>query len=226
MTALGAGATVRGDAPYPGKRAVDLAVVAVVTIPALAIGAVCAVLVRCSSKGPVLFRQERVGREGRPFMLLKFRTMRPVTDDRGLFDDRRITAVGRVLRACSLDELPQLVNVVKGEMSVVGPRPTLAYQVERYTPEQRRRLAVRPGLTGLSQIRVRGGRPWAETIPHDVEYVERQSAVLDLSIILHTLPAMLNRGNQRPADDPLAAHEASPRYRPAETGEPEAATGA
>jgi lipopolysaccharide/colanic/teichoic acid biosynthesis glycosyltransferase len=135
-----------GDRPYRGKRAFDLLLTAIVAVPAAVIGGVAALAIRATSPGPVFFRQERIGMGGRPFVVWKFRTM--VHGDNPTFPDAsRITTVGRILRRLSLDELPQLINVARGEMSIVGPRPTLAYQVERYDDEQRRRLAVRPGLT-------------------------------------------------------------------------------
>lgn len=197
-----------GRGPYLGKRAVDVAVLAVVALPALAIGAVCALAVRCTSRGPVLFRQERVGLDGDLFEVLKFRTMLH-GDNPVIPADDRITQVGRVLRRLSLDELPQLVNVARGDMSVVGPRPTLAYQVERWTPRQRGRLSVRPGLTGLAQVRGRNDLLWAERIEHDLEYVTRQSAVLDLGILARTASLLL-RGEgsgATAAEDPLARVE-------------------
>jgi len=139
----------------------------------------------------VLFRQTRVGKDGEDFELLKLRSM--VVDaerqgagfavDRG---DARITRVGRVIRRTSIDELPQLWNVVRGDMSVIGPRPTLRYQVERYTDRQRRRLEVRPGLTGWAQIHGRATLPWAERIELDVWYVEHRSPRVDLKILLRT----------------------------------------
>jgi len=139
----------------------------------------------------VLFRQTRVGKDGVDFELLKLRSM--VVDaerqgagfavDRG---DARITRVGRVIRRTSIDELPQLWNVVRGDMSVIGPRPTLRYQVERYTDRQRRRLEVRPGLTGWAQIHGRATLPWAERIELDVWYVEHRSPGVDLKILLRT----------------------------------------
>jgi len=139
----------------------------------------------------VLFRQTRVGKDGVDFELLKLRSM--VVDaerqgagfavDRG---DARITRVGRVIRRTSIDELPQLWNVVRGDMSVIGPRPTLRYQVERYTDRQRRRLEVRPGLTGWAQIHGRATLPWAERIELDVWYVEHRSPRVDLKILLRT----------------------------------------
>ena len=139
----------------------------------------------------MLFRQTRVGKDGVDFELLKLRSM--VVDaerqgagfavDRG---DARITRVGRVIRRTSIDELPQLWNVVRGDMSVIGPRPTLRYQVERYTDRQRRRLEVRPGLTGWAQIHGRATLPWAERIELDVWYVEHRSPGVDLKILLRT----------------------------------------
>ena len=172
------------------------------------ISAVCAAAVRLTSAGPALFRQQRVGRDGRPFTILKFRTM--INSDNPLHpEEDRITIVGRWLRRSSLDELPQLWNVVRGDMSMVGPRPTLAYQVERYTRQQRGRLTVRPGITGLAQIRGRNGISWSERIDFDLEYVERQSLRLDLRIMCLTLLAVLKRegveGHSR--DDPLARVE-------------------
>lgn len=194
------------DKPYRGKRAVDLAVLAVVALPATLVGAVCAAAVALSSRGPVFFRQERVGMGGRQFRVWKFRTM--VDDDNPVFPDAtRITRVGTWLRRLSLDELPQLLNVATGEMSIVGPRPTLAYQVERYDDRQRRRLAVRPGLTGLAQVSGRNSLPWAQRIEYDVAYVETQSPLLDLRLIARTAATILTGHGVEghPDDDPLAA---------------------
>ena len=149
--------------PYRGKRVVDVALLALVAVPAALLGAVCAAAVRLTSSGPVLFRQERVGRDGAPFEMVKFRSMRAGVNP--VFPDAdRITPVGRILRRTSLDELPNLINVARGEMSVVGPRPTLAYQVERYDDRQRVRLDVRPGLTGLAQVNGRNELSWPARI--------------------------------------------------------------
>lgn len=196
--------------PYRGKRLVDVAVLVAVAIPAAMIGAVCALVVRVSSRGPVLFRQQRVGIDGEPFEVLKFRTMLD-GDNPVIPADDRITRVGRILRRTSLDELPQLVNVARGDMSIVGPRPTLAYQVARWTPRQRGRLAVRPGLTGLAQVRGRNALTWNERIEHDLEYVRRQSARLDLVILARTA-RLLTSGEgagATAADDPIARVEAA-----------------
>ncbi len=139
----------------------------------------------------MLYRQTRVGRDGVGFELLKLRTMVVGAERQGAgfavdTGDPRITRVGRILRRLSLDELPQLWNVVRGDMSLIGPRPTLRYQVERYDERQRRRLAVRPGLTGWAQIHGRATLPWAERIELDVWYVEHRSPLLDLKILART----------------------------------------
>lgn len=191
--------------PYRAKRAVDLALLVVVAVPALLLGAACAVAVRLSGRGPVIFRQERVGLGGTPFVALKFRTM--VHGDNPIFPDAdRITGVGRWLRRLSLDELPQLVNVWRGEMSVVGPRPTLAYQVERYDDRQAARLSVKPGLTGLAQVRGRNALSWSTRIEHDLEYVQTQSPLVDLRVVVATVaPLLTGHGAEgHPTDDPLA----------------------
>jgi lipopolysaccharide/colanic/teichoic acid biosynthesis glycosyltransferase len=151
----------------------------------------------------VLYRQARVGKDGRDFDLLKLRTMVVGAErmgpghavDRG---DARITRVGRVLRRTSIDELPQLWNVIRGDMSVVGPRPTLRYQVEQYDERQRRRLEVRPGLTGWAQVHGRAALPWAERIELDLWYVDNRSPKVDLLILVKT-PLALFRGTYRGA---------------------------
>ena len=194
------------NGPYRGKRAIDLLLVALVAVPALLLALPCALAVRFTSSGPILFRQERIGREGRPFTLLKFRTM--TTGRNALIPDQAdITTVGAVLRRLSLDELPQLVNVARGDMSIVGPRPTLAYQVERYTEHQRRRLCVNPGVTGWAQLQGRNEIPWARRIEYDLEYIDTlQSPARDLSILIRSVAAALVGGGVEghPADDPIA----------------------
>lgn len=197
--------------PYRGKRLVDLALLALVALPAAVVGSLCAVAVALTSPGPVFFRQERVGMRGATFRVWKFRTM--VDGDNPIFPDAtRITAAGKVLRRLSLDELPQLLNVATGEMSVVGPRPTLPYQVERYDDHQRLRLAVRPGLTGLAQISGRNSLPWSERIDFDVTYVETQSVREDLRILARTAWTLLSGDGieGHPTDDPLAAPPGDP----------------
>lgn len=196
----------RGRAPYRGKRVLDLVLVAVVAVPAGIVGAGCALAVRLTSSGPVLFHQERVGRDGVPFEVLKFRTM--IDGDNPIFPDAtRITAAGRWLRRLSLDELPQLVNVARGEMSVVGPRPTLRYQTDRYTDRQRRRLSVRPGLTGLAQVSGRNALTWDERIEFDLTYVQTQSWRTDLRLVVATVQVVLSGAGAEghPVDDPLAS---------------------
>lgn len=179
-----------------GKRLVDL----IASIGGLTVlsplFAVVGLAIRKDSPGPVFFTQERIGHEGRPFQMVKFRTMRTLEDSVGpdgqLLDNYdRVTRVGRVLRDTSLDELPQLINVVKGEMSLIGPRPTLAYQVERYTSEQRRRLDVRPGLTGLAQVNGRNNLTWDEKIAWDCEYVRAVSLFTDFRIVLKTFRTLI-----------------------------------
>ena len=153
--------------------------------------AASALAIKLEDRGPVLYRQRRVGRGGEEFELLKLRTMVVGAETQGAGfavnrGDPRITRVGRLLRRLSLDELPQLWNVVRGEMSLIGPRPTLAYQVERYTDRQRRRLEVKPGITGWAQIHGRARLPWDERIELDVWYVEHRSPWVDLKILLRT----------------------------------------
>ena len=165
--------------------------------------AAAALAVKLEDGGPVLFRQTRVGKDGVDFELLKLRSMVVGAEQKGAGfavdrGDARITRVGRLLRRTSVDELPQLWNIVRGEMSVIGPRPTLRYQVERYTERQRKRLAVRPGLTGWAQIHGRAELPWADRIELDVWYVENRSPAVDLRILLRT-PLTLFGGTYRGA---------------------------
>jgi lipopolysaccharide/colanic/teichoic acid biosynthesis glycosyltransferase len=152
---------------------------------------IAAIAIRLGSPGPVIYRQRRVGRNGREFELLKLRTMVQGSDPVGVGkvvarDDPRVTAAGRLLRRTSLDEIPNLVNVLRGEMAIVGPRPTIPAQVKDYTPFQHRRHEVRPGLTGWAQVQGRAGIPWEERIELDVEYVDRRSPRLDLRILART----------------------------------------
>jgi lipopolysaccharide/colanic/teichoic acid biosynthesis glycosyltransferase len=177
------------------NRALDAAAAGLglaVTSPVLAVAALA---IKLDDGGPVFYRQGRVGLNGDEFDLLKLRTMQVGAESKGAGlavneGDPRITRVGRILRRLSLDELPQLWNVVRGDMSLVGPRPTLAYQVERYTPRQRRRLEVKPGITGWAQIHGRARLPWEQRIELDVWYVEHRSAWLDLKILARTPGAL------------------------------------
>ena len=173
------------------NRAADVAVAGfglLVTAPVLGVAAAA---VKLADGGPVIYRQERVGKDGVPFELLKLRTMVVGAESQGAgpavdAGDPRITRVGRILRRLSLDELPQLWNVLRGDMSVIGPRPTLRYQVERYTERQRHRLDVKPGITGWAQVHGRAALPWDERIELDVWYVEHRSPRLDLKILGRT----------------------------------------
>jgi lipopolysaccharide/colanic/teichoic acid biosynthesis glycosyltransferase len=178
-----------------GKRLFDLAL----TVPALLVLSpllgVLALLVRWQLGAPVLFRQLRPGLHGRPFILYKFRTMTGARDAEGrlLPDEQRLTAFGRFLRSTSLDELPELFNVLRGEMSLVGPRPLLMAYLERYTPTQRRRHEVRPGLTGWAQIHGRNALDWPQRLALDVWYVDHLSFALDLRIMLITVVKIWRR---------------------------------
>ncbi len=179
------------------KRALDLVGALLLLTLAAPVLAVSALAVKLEDRGPVMYRQRRVGLRGREFELLKLRTMIVGAEHQGAGyavnqGDSRITRVGAVLRRLSLDELPQLWNVVRGEMSLVGPRPTLAYQVERYTERQRKRLAVRPGISGWAQVHGRAALPWDERIELDVWYVENRSIWLDLRILVQTPRALLS----------------------------------
>jgi lipopolysaccharide/colanic/teichoic acid biosynthesis glycosyltransferase len=173
------------------SRALDLVVASLALAIATPLLAAAALLIKLESRGPVFYRQRRVGRAGQPFDLWKLRTMVPGAETMGagiyvVEGDPRITRVGRLLRRFSLDELPNLVNVLKGEMAIVGPRPTVQEQVDRYTERQRRRLEVKPGITGWAQINGRTSLPWPERIELDVWYVEHRSLRLDLRILLRT----------------------------------------
>jgi lipopolysaccharide/colanic/teichoic acid biosynthesis glycosyltransferase len=186
---------VRSNGSAPASRALsrglDLALAATLltfTSPLLALAALA---IRLESRGPVFYRQLRVGKDGRPFELWKLRTMVPGAESMGagiyvLEGDPRITRSGRLLRRFSLDELPNLVNVLRGEMAIVGPRPTVQEQVDRYTDRQRRRLEVKPGITGWAQIKGRTSLSWPERIELDVWYVEHRSLWLDLKILART----------------------------------------
>jgi perosamine synthetase len=188
------GAAVRAipHAHYRGKRLLDLAILSLAAIPALALGAICAAAMLIEDGSPVLFRQVRAGRDGRPFVLFKLRTMSGAQQSSDAFPEPgRITRIGALLRRMSIDELPQLINVLRGEMSLVGPRPTLGYQIRRYDSRQLRRLRTRPGLTGLAQVNGRNRMSWAERIEWDLQYVENQSLRLDLAIIVRTVRAVL-----------------------------------
>ena len=180
------------------KRGIDLLVALPFAILLTPVMVGIAIWIRRDSPGPALFRQERIGFAGRPFTLFKFRSM--VVGAQGMGaglavaeGDDRITTAGEILRRLSLDELPQLWNIVRGDMSLVGPRPTVASQVERYDDRQRRRLLARPGLTGLAQVSGRTAIPWSERIEMDLTYVDRWSIRRDLAILARTVLVVVRR---------------------------------
>lgn len=180
---------------YPLKRLLDLAgasVGLVLLMPAILI---IAAAIRFALGAPILFRQQRPGLHGQPFMLYKFRTMTDARDSAGtlLPDEQRLTRFGRWLRSTSLDELPELLNVLRGEMSLVGPRPLLIQYLDRYTPEQARRHETRPGITGWAQINGRNAISWEERFKLDVWYVDHQSLLLDIRILALTVWRVIRR---------------------------------
>jgi lipopolysaccharide/colanic/teichoic acid biosynthesis glycosyltransferase len=183
------------------NRAADVAIAGAALVIASPLLALAALAVKLEDGGPVLYRQRRVGKDGVDFELLKLRTMVVGAETLGAglsvnHGDPRITRSGRLLRKLSLDELPQLWNVVHGEMSVIGPRPTLRYQVEEYDERQRHRLDVKPGITGWAQVNGRAALPWADRIELDVWYVENRSPLVDLRILART-PFALFRGTYK-----------------------------
>ena len=191
------------------KRVIDLAGGLLAFLLSLPLLLLSAILVRLSSPGPVLFAQQRLGLHGKAFRLLKFRTMYHGAADLRNEDgsaytgagDPRVTSIGRWLRKTSLDELPQVFNVLRGEMSLVGPRPDQVDQLPYYTETERRKLLVKPGITGLAQISGRNNIAWAQRKALDVQYVERQSLWLDLKILLKTVPCVLSRKDVHGGDD-------------------------
>jgi len=213
---------VRKIRPYKSKRILDILVASIALVIAAPFSAVIALLIKLSSPGPVLFRQMRVGRNGKEFMFYKFRSMRIGNDDSQhrqyiklfiegneaelkklhgpkkiykLTCDDRVTFVGKFLRRTSLDEVPQLINVIRGDMSMVGPRPHLAYEVELYKEWHRRRLNGLPGITGWWQIHGRSRVPFDEAVKMDIWYLEHQSLILDLRIMTRTITkAIVGRG--------------------------------
>jgi exopolysaccharide biosynthesis polyprenyl glycosylphosphotransferase len=179
------------------KRVFDIIVSSVILLIISPLLIACAVAVKLTSKGPVFFLQERIGEGGKPFTIYKFRTMETDAEKKGLGylvtkEDSRITKVGQFLRRWSIDEFPQLFNVLRGEMSLVGPRPTLGYQVEQYDNFQRRRLEMPPGMTGLATVKGRNLLSWNERIEYDVWYVDNYTFWLDIKIILATFGTILS----------------------------------
>ena len=211
------------------KRALDLTLILVMSPGLLILGAGTALLVMCGSRGPIMFRQRRVGYKGRQFTCYKFRTMHadadtgPHREHAGRLiksevpmtkldarNDPRLIPLGALLRATGLDELPQLINVARGEMSLVGPRPCIPYEYERYQPWQRRRFDAVPGLTGLWQVSGKNRTTFNEMIRFDIEYSERVSLWLDLQIILRTLPALWQQCLESRAQKRTQAGSSSP----------------
>ena len=189
------------------KEAMDRAGAALGLLACLPLLAALALLVRATLGRPVLFRQRRPGLHGRPFALVKFRTMREGAGP----DAERLTALGRFLRSTSLDELPELWNVLRGDMSLVGPRPLLMHYLERYTPEQRRRQEVKPGITGWAQVNGRNALTWEERFALDVWYVDHWSLSLDLRILARTVRATLaRRGISAPGSATMPEYGGSP----------------
>ncbi|MEZ0579083.1 sugar transferase [Nocardioides sp. MH1] len=191
----------------PARRTMDVAFAGLALVLLLPLLVAIAVLVATTSRGPVLYRQQRIGTGGRPFVIVKFRTMRIGADDvadevfaqqddgsgplNKIHDDPRVTAPGRWLRRLSLDELPQLWNVLSGSMALVGPRPTTPREVARFAPLDYQRLAVRPGITGITQVSGRSDLDWSDAIRMDLNYVENRTLRLDLLILLRTVPAVV-----------------------------------
>lgn len=178
------------------SRALDILLAGLGLALAAPLMLIAAVAIKLDSRGPVIYRQRRVGKDGKQFEVYKLRTMRPGVDPVGvgtpvLEGDPRVTRVGGLLRRFSIDEVPNLVNVLRGELAIVGPRPTLAAQVELYTERQRRRLEVKPGITGWAQVNGRAGIPWEERIELDVWYVDNRSLALDLRILARTARLLL-----------------------------------
>jgi len=178
------------------RRAFDIAVAAIVLAAAAPVAALAIVAIRLESRGHPIYRQRRVGLDGREFDVLKLRTMVDGAEHIGAgmaisAGDARITRVGKLLRRTSLDELPNLVNVLRGEMAIVGPRPTIPLQVAQYTDRERGRLAVRPGITGWAQVNGRTSLPWSERIELDLWYIEHRSWRLDLQILVRSLALVL-----------------------------------
>lgn len=198
------------------KRVIDVGVAAAALVVTAPIQGAIAVMVRRELGSPVLFRQVRPGLHGRPFELVKFRTMLAVDPERGRIDDAsRLTPLGQRLRASSLDELPTLWNVVRGDMSLVGPRPLLMEYLDLFTPEQARRHDVRPGLTGLAQVSGRNAVEWEKRFELDVEYVRTRSLIGDVRILWLTVKAVLRREGINAEGDVTM-----PRFRGSDAGDP------
>jgi len=183
-----------------GKRSLDVVIAPTLFILTVPIMAVVALAVRVCLGSPVLFRQQRAGLHGTTFSIIKFRSMQPNPNEQILADSERLTSFGLLLRSSSLDELPQLINILRGDMSLVGPRPLLPKYLPRYSPQQARRHEVRPGLTGLAQVCGRNELAWAERFVLDVTYVDTYSLGLDTKILLRTVIQSLRSTGTTPRD--------------------------
>ena len=179
------------------RRAFDVVVAGTALLVTSPVVALAVLAIRLESEGHPIYRQRRIGKDGRPFDVLKLRTMVQGAEGMGAGmavneGDPRITRVGEILRRYSIDELPNLVNVLRGEMAIIGPRPTIPVQVEQYTPRQRGRLALKPGITGWAQVNGRASLPWSERIELDLWYIEHRSWRLDLQILFKTAAMVLH----------------------------------
>jgi len=181
------------------KRLMDIVISLTLIVVLLPVFTIIAIAIKLSSKGPSIFRQERAGKDGKPFIFYKFRTMKLAIDPFGPSpksgDDPRLTKIGKFLREYSLDELPQLFNVLKGDMSIVGPRPLYVSQIAEWNQRQKNRLLVKPGMTGLAQISGRGGLTREEKLEFDVNYVETAGFLTDIKIVLATIAQVLGRSS-------------------------------
>ena len=189
------------------KRLLDIIIASIALIVFSLIFLLLCYKVRKNLGAPIFFYQERPGKDGIIFKMIKFRSMKDAFDEKGspLPDDKRITPFGQKLRSTSLDEMPQLINVLKGDMSIVGPRPQMKDFLEHYTPEQMRRHEVRPGMTGLAQVSGRNHLSWEEKFELDVEYVDKQSIWLDFKIMLKTVKVMVKKEGINAPDQTVGA---------------------
>lgn len=194
------------------KRALDILIAAILGIPAAVVVALCCLMVRLESPGPAVFTQERPGRGGKVFLLYKLRSMRVETEKNGkpLSDMERMTKTGRFMRRCSIDELPQLWNILKGDMSFIGPRPLLVCYLPLYTAEQMRRHEVRPGISGWAQVNGRNAIAWEDKFRYDVWYVDHISFGLDIKIFWMTVKnVLLRKGIDAGAEDTMPVFKGS-----------------
>ena len=189
------------------KRLLDIIIASIALIVFSLIFLLLCYKVRKNLGAPIFFYQERPGKDGIIFKMIKFRSMKDAFDEKGspLPDDKRITPFGQKLRSTSLDEMPQLINVLKGDMSIVGPRPQMKDFLEHYTPEQMRRHEVRPGMTGLAQVSGRNHLSWEEKFELDVEYIDKQSIWLDFKIMLKTVKVMIKKEGINAPDQTVGA---------------------